>query len=158
MGADNEESPRQKKRVRGQNAKTSSRSIKKVSLAARVIELRKQGHTFEAISQALGITRSWAYKLTIFVLDETKTQAAEELRELENRRYDAMMEAIWQDAMSGDLHAIERMIKLSKARRELNGLDVPSKTQLDMSHKLDETQAKEDFMSILGKIASSLEK
>jgi hypothetical protein len=60
------------------------------------------------------------------LLKETAEVAAT-LQRLEVERCDALMSAIWQQALRGNLPMIDRVIKLMERRCRLLGLDAPQK-------------------------------
>jgi hypothetical protein len=58
------------------------------------------------------------------------------LRQLEDARYDRMLQAFDDRIRRGDLAAIDRALRISKARRELWGLDAPVQIQAEVSPAL----------------------
>jgi hypothetical protein len=94
------------------------------------LELRLAGHTYDAIALQLGYaSRSSAYRAVGRAFQRIRREAdqtAETLRALEDARYDRMLRAIDAKVQQGDLAAMDRALRISKARRELWGLDVPA--------------------------------
>ncbi len=56
-------------------------------------------------------------------LDKTLQEPAENLRQLELERLDAMLTAIWPQALNGYLGAIDRVLKIIERRSKLLGLE-----------------------------------
>jgi hypothetical protein len=73
----------------------------------KAVELRVTGLTLDEIADRLGYAdASGAYRAVKRGLLETQRPAADELRELLTRRYEALLIAVWPKATSGDLNAI----------------------------------------------------
>ena len=73
----------------------------------KALELRKEGHTYESISEQLGYsTPSASYKAVM-------------LRELEVQRLDAMLYAVWDDVLQGDANAVNTALRISERRSRL---------------------------------------
>jgi len=49
---------------------------------------------------------------------------------IENRRFDRLLNAIWDRAVDGDNNAIDRAIKICESRRKLLGLDAPARQDI----------------------------
>jgi hypothetical protein len=101
------------------------------------LDLRLAGYTFDAIAQQLGYTsRSSAYRAVGRAFRRIRAgadQSAETLRALEDARYDRMLRAIDDKVQQGDLAAIDRALRISHARRELWGLDAPTRIDTGVS-------------------------
>ena len=92
------------------------------------IELRRQGYTLKRIGQVLGVSTQTAANYVNYCLRELvelTAAATEEYRQLELERLDALQAAIWNQAVSGNLFAIDRCVKLMERRAKLLGLDKP---------------------------------
>jgi len=100
---------------------------------ADVLRMRLEGHTFEAIADALGYAdRASAYNAYTTARRENVTEPLEELRELEADRLDALLAAVWKDALNGDARAVEHALKLVRARIDLYSLNSkPQPTKAD---------------------------
>lgn len=84
-------------------------------------------------------TRSSAYRAVSRALQRIRAhtdQTAEQLRQLEDARYDRMLRAIDDKVQQGDPGAIDRALRISKARRELWGLDAPTRIDTGVSPAL----------------------
>jgi hypothetical protein len=111
--------------MRSQTKRVQSHDRKLDALA-----LRKAGLTYQAIADAIGVTKNAAWKLVGVALKETIQEPADELRTLELERLDALSEVLWPMAMAGDLHAHDRYIRLMERRAKLLGLDAPVRKEL----------------------------
>ena len=116
----------------------------------RALELRKEGHSYESISEQLGYsTRSASYKAVMRRLREVDRPAVSMLRELEVQRLDAMLYAVWDNVLQGDTNAVTTALRISERRSRLLGLDAPhtveARTRIDV---LSWNQAIRDFIEI----------
>jgi len=127
-------------------SKTSKRRIAAVEKQAKALELRKAGVTFEGIASSLGYAGpSGAFKAVMSALDKTLQEPAEGLRSIEWLRLEQMQRAIWPEAMSGDLAAMDRLVRIMERRARLLGLD--SRIEFDvkgsMTFNFDKARAPE---------------
>ena len=73
------------------------RTIEGYEKDQKALELRKEGHTYESISEQLGYsTPSASYKAVMRRLRDVDRPAVSMLRELEVQRLDAMLYAVWE--------------------------------------------------------------
>ena len=126
------------------------RTIEGYEKDQRALELRKEGHSYESISEQLGYsTRSASYKAVMRRLRDVDRPAVSMLRELEVQRLDAMLYAVWDDVLQGDANAVHTALKISERRSRLLGLDAPhtveARTRIDV---LSWNQAIRDFIEI----------
>jgi len=112
---------------------TSARKMKAAERMAAITQLRLRGATLDAIATELGIGRttvrdalSRAQAANIALATET----AAELRQQQAERLDAALLAIFTAVESGELGAIDRMLKIEERRARLYGLDAPARTEL----------------------------
>lgn len=130
----------------------------RIAATARQVEalhLRARGLPYEAVGEALGITKQAAFKLVSRALAATLQEAGEQLRQLELRRLDnllteaaAVLErthyymqggkvVIYDGAPLRDdgptLAAIGQLVRLGESRRRLLGLDAPAKVDMKLS-------------------------
>jgi oligoendopeptidase F len=98
---------------------------------AQAVELRVAGASLDAIAAKLGYTSaSAAYRAIETALQRTIQAPADSLRELELRRLDVLMLAIWNKARKGDLDAVDRAIRIIDRRAKLLGLDAPQRVDI----------------------------
>ena len=126
------------------------RTIEGYEKDQKALELRKEGHTYESISEQLGYsTPSASYKAVMRRLRDVDRPAVSMLRELEVQRLDAMLYAVWNDVLQGDAGAVSTTLKISERRSRLLGLDAPhtveARARVDI---LSWNQAIRDFIGI----------
>ncbi|MCE0488146.1 hypothetical protein [Ornithinimicrobium sediminis] len=91
--------------------------------ANRALAMRAQGMTYQEIADELGYSNRGAVHHVIHrALQRQATEAAEELRYLENTRLDALQQSLWGAAMDGDVEAATAIVRIIAARVRLNGL------------------------------------
>jgi hypothetical protein len=128
----------------------TGRTIEAYEKDRRALELRKEGLTYEEISEQLGYsTPSASYKAVMRRLRDMDRPAVSMLRELEVQRLDAMLYAVWNDVLQGDAGAVSTALKISERRSRLLGLDAPhsieARSRIDV---LSWNQAIRDFIDI----------
>ncbi len=110
-----------------------------VARQVRALELRRDGLTYELIAQALGYAQpAGAFRAVRRGLLVTLREPAEELRTLELARLDSLQEALWTDAVDGNLSAVDRVLKIMRRRASLLGLDAPKQYRLGHDVSLQE--------------------
>lgn len=122
----------------GQQGKGESKSSPRIITATekqrQALEMRKAGKSFDIIAENLGYRdRSGAYRAIARALRKTIQQPAEEVRTLEVERLDAMLQAMWTQAKSGNQGAIDRVLRIMERRAKLLGLDAPTKSEIRIS-------------------------
>lgn len=116
-------------------AKSKAEQAEVAARRVQLIRLRRQGISFDDPRVlALGYSsRGHASKDLIRALQERRDEQEAEVsvyRQEENERLDALLEAVWPDAQTGDLRAVETVLKLMDRRAKLNGLDMPVKAEV----------------------------
>ncbi len=103
--------------------------IKAAKRRPEALNLRIEGWSYRKIGAELKISYEQARRDVKLILAETLEVAkeeADELRQIENDRLDLLWETMYEEAIdSKDEKAVLRCIQISKARRELNGIDSP---------------------------------
>ena len=102
---------------------------------ARAVELTLAGYSYDDIAEQVGYAnRGSAWRAVQSTLHAKALETADEYRELELARLDALPSAHWQAALSGEnLKAAELCLRISAQRTKLLGLDlvVPEKDTAD---------------------------
>lgn len=102
----------------------SVKSIAKTDKHRQALELRKAGASYEVIAEKLGYSHpSGAHKAVSSALQKTLREPADDLRNLELDRMDAMMLALWTQARQGNQGAVDRILRIMERRAKLMGLD-----------------------------------
>ncbi|MGQ9555903.1 MAG: hypothetical protein ACUVWR_17520 [Anaerolineae bacterium] len=113
------------------------RRIRTIERDQQALELRKAGVPYLEIAARLGWrSASTAHVAVTRALRRTLQEPADELRELEVARLDALLFAIWPQTSEGNLDAIDRALRIMERRAKLLGLDRPVEQKLDVSEAL----------------------
>ena len=97
---------------------------KQVEDQRRCLELRRAGLTYDVIAEQVGLSnKSLAYKYVQSALKRTLQEPADDLRNLEVDRLDRLQTALWANAMRGDNHSVDRILRIAERRARLLGLD-----------------------------------
>jgi hypothetical protein len=105
----------------------------KIVRRQRALDLRIAGQRYRAIAAELGVNHVQAYRDVRAALAEINTknhEKAEQLRDLELRRYDQLMSLLWTKCEAGDVQAARAVVALMERRAKLLGLDAPTKVGL----------------------------
>lgn len=120
-----------KKKPSRNGRKTSPETAAAKVKAAKALELRMEGRTFEAIAQELGYAgKQGAYDAVKRSLDAITREPAEELIKLDLERLDALWGIQYLNAQAGDVQAMAACMKIMERRAKLLGLDAPEKREL----------------------------
>lgn len=96
--------------------------------------MRKAGWTFDVIARQLGYkTPSSAYRAVMAAIKKTLQEPADEVRQIEVARLDALAASLWMDAKQGNLPVIDRLLRVMERRSKLLGLDLP--VQIEVTGK-----------------------
>ena len=93
---------------------------------AKVVEAVADGATYEqAAKQAGYATRSGAYKAFWKAVEGREANAVNQARTLELTRLDALQVGLWEQALAGDVKAVNAVLRIIEQRSRLLGLDKP---------------------------------
>ena len=110
---------------------TNRQQVEMRGKEGQVLELRKAGATFHQIANVVGYADpSGAKRAYDRAMQATIQQPADEIRRLELERLDAMLRAVWPAALSGRLHAVDRVLTIMCRRAKLLGLDMPRRREV----------------------------
>lgn len=117
--------------------------------AAMAVQSRLRGNSYQQIAIELGYAgKQGAYEAVSRGIRNFARESAEEVRDLEVARLDALMHAYWTKALDGNLPAAEYVLKVMLRRAALLGLDAPRKVditamvrQVALEHGLDPDEA-----------------
>lgn len=98
-------------------------NIRQLELQHRALELRRQGLNYHEIARELKISTNRAYELVQSALTRWMLEPAEDVRLLELQRLDALLAALWDKAIAGDLAVVDRVLRIMERRAKLLGLD-----------------------------------
>lgn len=132
---------------------TSADAIETAQRHAEWFKLRLAAKSYREIAELHGVHHSTVQEAISRRLKETLAEPANELRELELGRLDALIDTAWTEATSltatdGKEHGtklayMEQVRKLLADRRKMLGLDAPSKVQHSFERLSDEELAAE---------------
>lgn len=126
--------------------KTTAEAIDRAERRARAVDLRAEGHTLREVAEKLGVSVSTAASDIDRALAEVPADSVDLLRRLWGQRLDALLRAVWPSAMSGNLEAVDKAVKIANRAAKLHGLDAPQ--QINMSTTgADIEQAVNQFMA-----------
>ena len=107
----------------------TSRAVAAVK-RAKVVEAVADGATYEQAAKRAGYaTRSGAYKAFWKAVDGREADAVDQHRTLEVQRLDALQVGLWDKAVSGDVKAVNAVLRIIEQRSRLLGLDKPAAAQ-----------------------------
>lgn len=119
---------KQKKKPSRNGAKTSPETAAAKIKAAKALELRMKGKTFEAIALEAGYnSKQAAYDAVKRSLDAITREPAESLVRLDLERLDVLWQIQYLNAQGGDVQAMAACMKIMERRAKLLGLDAPVK-------------------------------
>ena len=121
-------------------SKTSERRLAATERTLAALELRKSGATYQQIATKLGYKSSaGAYGAVKRALRAVIREPAEDVRELELARLDALLEVAWRKATTGDgsLYAIDRALEIMRRRAALLGLDAPAEVNVSIRDEVE---------------------
>jgi len=100
----------------------------------RAIDLRRQGWTYGEIAKEVGYADHTGARLAVLRgMQRALQEPADELREMEATRLDALQQAYWRPALDGDVKAATILLKLMERRSKLLGLDQPIKVESNVT-------------------------
>lgn len=104
----------------------------------RALELRLTGMQYEDIANQLGYAdRAAAYGAVRAVIARREHEAVDEMRTIEGARLDAIAATLWPLVETGDLAAVDRMLKLMQRRAALFGLDLAGRVDVMAATEVD---------------------
>lgn len=96
------------------------------------LELRRRGLSYARIAQHLDYaSASGAHQAVQRGLTTTLQEPADDLRNLELARLDAMHQALWPRAVKGNVWAVDRVLSIMQRRARLLGLDAPKQHHIE---------------------------
>jgi len=105
-----------------------------VERRVKAFELRKQGQSYRAIGQVLGVSHAQAQRDVVEELDRLNalTRAhAEDYRRLQLERLEDLLAAVWPAAIDGDIAAQGAVLRIIERQSRLLGLDAPARIDIE---------------------------
>jgi hypothetical protein len=98
-----------------------------------VVKLRRAGHTWDEIANLVGYAYpSGSRDAYMRAASRVVSEDVKAIRELETERLDNLLNAVWADAMTGDIPAGTQALRIMERRAKLLGLDQPVKIQAEV--------------------------
>lgn len=97
-----------------------------------MLELRKQGWTYQAIGDKFGMTAPSAYERVKKALHASVAEPAEDVRQMELERLDHLYQKLSPKVEAGDTRAIQTALSIMDRRAKMLGLDSPVKVEADI--------------------------
>lgn len=100
------------------------------------LDLRIKGLSYRRIAETMLVSTPTAFRYVQSAqasLREAIREKAEELRDLELARLDALTETYHPRAVEGDMAAAALCIKVSESRRKLLGIDAPTEQRVEVT-------------------------
>lgn len=131
-------------------------TIKSIDRERKALELRRSGLTYDAISQEIGWTEpSAAHKAVKRAIKRSMQDVGEDVLELEVARLDRLMEAIWDQAVGGDLQCLDRVLKIAERRAKLLGIDAPARQHVEIEAYMGGTDIDREVEALAKTLARS---
>ena len=121
------------------------RKVEQEMRRARVAELLAQGLSLSMIAKQVGVTSSTIAKDRDRILNRLKSETIQDVskyRDLEMARLDTALENLWERVLSGDLQAVDRLLKIQDQRAKcIPDLQGPTKIEVTGDAISDEERA-----------------
>lgn len=115
------------------SAKRDAREAEDAERTRQALELRKAGASLEQIAEKLKFAhRSNARRAIQAAIKDIYEEPAKEVLSLELARLDAMLLGLYQKAKSGDVAAVDRVLRIMDRRAQYLGLDSPKETSVEV--------------------------
>lgn len=111
------------------NNQTAATAIERAERRAQAVHLRREGLTLREVADRLGVSVYTAWNDIQTAVRDIPKEEADLLRQQEADRLDNLQRAVWDDAIAGDLHAVDRVLKIIERRCRLLGLDAPTRIE-----------------------------
>ena len=119
------------------NCPTGSKMLRGLELERQSTALRLSGLSYELIGKRLGVSKGAAYAATIRAMEKSRKQIvenSEQIRSYELAALDEMQAGAYSAATTGDVDAIDAVLKIQKRRASLLGLDAPRESRSEILH------------------------
>lgn len=104
--------------------------------ASKALELRLSGQTYAAIADEMGYASEAGPRNAVDrLLGRIEAEGVTELRRMEAMKLDVMQRACWNQAVAGDLDAVNTFLKVHAARVKLLGLAAPVQLEVSAAKK-----------------------
>jgi hypothetical protein len=108
-------------------SRTSRFRIARAKRGAEALELRLAGLSYAEIGRRMGVSPQRAFTLVseeLARINAKRAEAAAEVTRIELERLDRLLAAVWPQAESGELPAVDRVLQIMQRRARLLGIDL----------------------------------
>lgn len=124
-------------------ARTTADDHELAERTKKALQLRLAGAAYRDIAKVVGVSHGTVHDDVQRALRDIPKREADDLRAVEVERLDALQKAVWDDAMDGDLQAVDRAVRIIDRRAKMLGLDAPQQVEVSgQDVDLDATVAK----------------
>lgn len=112
--------------------KAAEAEVRRKQVAANLLG----GLNYREMAEALGVSIGTIARDVKIIMERWEREQVENIVEwvaLSDRRYDRLINGIWDKAIAGDFSAIDRVLSIENQRAKLKGLYAPEKQQLSGS-------------------------
>ena len=111
---------------------TSPAAIERAKRRAQALELRAAGRKYREIAETLDYSSpQHAHRDVKTELDALVKGPALEVLSEELDRLDKMLQGLWSEARRGNVHAVDRVLRIMERRARYLGLDAPDRVEVD---------------------------
>lgn len=110
---------------------SSPQTIEAKERAAKALQFRKEGLTFDEIAEQVGYkSKQSAHDAVMRAIKEIIREPVNELVTLDLERLDVLWQIQYLNAQAGDVQALNACMKIMERKSKLLGLDAPEKKEL----------------------------
>lgn len=96
-----------------------------------VMEMLNASVSVEEIAEKIGCTIDAVYKIRVRVLSRYVEKQADEYRNEDLARLEALTRTLWPKARRGDVQAIDRLLKIMERKAKYTGADAPVEIKVE---------------------------
>jgi hypothetical protein len=109
------------------------------------LDMRVAGQSFRQIAEEMTrrghpMGQTTAFRRVQWAIDKILAPGVEQLRKVEGERLDLALRMLLPRVAKGDVRAVMAWVRVSESRRRLFGLDMPAKTEVDMTVSVDPSE------------------
>lgn len=106
-------------------SRTSAKSIERQKQISQFLAARLRGQSFREIGEAQtpSISPQAVHKAVSAAIRDIVAEPVEQIRAMEALRLEELQNALWPQALAGDIAVVDRVIQIMKRRAALMGLD-----------------------------------
>lgn len=116
------------KRLNTQTPKRTRATQQRRERMNQALDYRTSGMTYRQIAHTMHVDVKTAHSYVRDALKEITRENAENVLDLELKRYDHLLAATYQNALEGDLHALDRVLNIMGRIERLHGIESPKNT------------------------------